>query len=136
MNSFSTGRSLVGVSELEDLSDHSRVASVTPVSSVRRSMLHSGHWYSYGQMYGEKQNQGSVDHLSGFNGSGYGLEVGVFRQMNPELSLGVLMGYQRLDSTFKDGIGSLKDNHYRLGPFLSWSNGPSSFQHRPDLWRV
>ncbi|WP_456236228.1 autotransporter domain-containing protein [Endozoicomonas numazuensis] len=119
MNSFHNTRMLANV-QLEDLNTGEMLASAGE-HTFNKELIQDGGLYSYGQIYGFKMNQGKVDNLAGFDANGYGLEVGVFKQLNSEWSAGLMIGIQKMSSSFKEAQGSIKASNLRMGPFASWN---------------
>ncbi len=119
MNSFHNTHMLANV-QLEDLNTGEMLASAGE-HTLNKQLIQEGGLYSYGQIYGFKMNQGKVDNLAGFDANGYGLEVGVFKQLNSEWSAGLMIGIQKMSSSFKDSQGSIKASNLRIGPFASWN---------------
>ncbi|OED40575.1 hypothetical protein ACH42_15910 [Endozoicomonas sp. (ex Bugula neritina AB1)] len=120
MSGIRTGSLVAGMTELQEVSPDEMTASIG--APHRSAQINAGNIYSYGQIYGLKLNQGSENDFTGFDSHGYGLELGAFRQMNSEWSLGFLMGFQNMNSSFKENGGSMKANSYRFGPFASWNS--------------
>ncbi len=119
MNSFHNTHMLASA-QLEDLNTGEMLASAGE-QTINKQLIQEGGLYSYGQIYGFKMDQGKVDNLAGFDANGYGLEVGVFKQFTSEWTFGLMIGMQKMSSSFKDSQGSMKASNLRIGPFASWN---------------
>ncbi len=117
---FRTGR-LLSQTKLQDFESGEMLVSTDPVST-NTSLVREGGVYSYGQIYGFKLNQNQVDDLTGFDANGYGLEVGILKQFTAEWSAGIMVGIQKMDSSFKNATGSLSTRNFRAGPFVAWDH--------------
>lgn len=117
--SLQSGRSLHLISA-QDLNTGEMLASNNNLASTS-AQLSEGGLYSYGQIYGYKSDQGNLKSLPGFTADGYGLEVGVFKQLTTEWSAGILLGMQKMNSSIKESAGSMNASNFRLGPFVSWN---------------
>ncbi|MRI33701.1 hypothetical protein EOPP23_11960 [Endozoicomonas sp. OPT23] len=121
-----SGRLLAGVTELSVSGNEQLVVSRENGFSLSNP-VHAGKSYSYGQFYGLDLKQEKIGDLSAFDAEGYGFEVGVFRQISNEWSLGLFTGIQKMSSHFRDSMANMKATNYRIGPFAGWYKDPWYF---------
>ncbi|MRI31448.1 hypothetical protein EOPP23_00395 [Endozoicomonas sp. OPT23] len=122
ISSFITGQ-VLAEARLQDTETTELQASTGRMTNTFASPIREGGVYSYGQMYGFKMDQGRVDDTAGFNADGYGIEVGLLKQLTPEWTAGVMIGIQKMDSQFKESLAQLNAQSFRIGPFVAWNSG-------------
>ena len=122
MNTLRSAHMLSSI-ELEDVETGEMLASRGSVT-LNKQLIKEGNVYSYGQIYGSKVSQGKMNNLSGFSSNGYGLEVGVFKQVSNQWSFGLMFGMQKTSTSLKEAMGSANSSSFSVGPFASWQDGP------------
>ncbi len=80
--------------------------------------------YSYLRLFaGRQRMQASGDGLAGYRVHGYGFETGVFKVIDSEWLVGVMMSGWKGHLSLKNIGASEQLNGVRIGPFFSWQRG-------------
>ena len=81
----------------------------------------SKEWHGFVQVYGVQGHRDSKPGVSGVSYQGYGLNAGIFSELNDHWIAGLMLGNQKVSGHFTDKAGSGVMESIRFGPFFSWS---------------
>ena len=99
--------------ELELLSDRSNNRHLSNDATATHR------WHSFVQLYSD-QGRGEVSGLTNsYQYSSFGLNAGVFNELDDVWITGFLFNTQKLSMSVKQGKGSGESESYRVGPFVS-----------------
>ncbi len=87
------------------------------------SALEIGAAYNYMRIYGGRGTAKAGKGLSGFSQNSFGFEAGLFRVVNTELMVGLMLGAESAKTSLKGSSGSTERTSVRIGPFVSWQRG-------------
>ncbi|MTI12655.1 autotransporter domain-containing protein, partial [Sansalvadorimonas verongulae] len=118
ISNFRNGRRLGGVGL--DRVDSSAVEA--SLSSGLKGSLQTDGVYSYASAYSKRGNASPARELPGYNNKGYGFEAGIFRVIDSELLLGVMVSAENSKLSLKGKGGSTDITSLRAGPFFSWKS--------------
>ena len=122
MGMYRTGRMFeYGQVSLDDLSASEMLASAYEGDTVPVRDRRSIDWHSFVQVYGQQGSYKGLQSVADASYRGYGLNTGLFSQVNEDLTLGLMFGVQKVSLNRKGGLGSASLESVRFGPFLSWS---------------
>ncbi|WOG29157.1 autotransporter outer membrane beta-barrel domain-containing protein [Endozoicomonas sp. 8E] len=89
--------------------------------SERAAAFVSGDWFGLVELYGHFYDQDKMSNMAGFKSSGYGIQLGLVRQVAEDWLFGVYGAWQKLDADLKGYNGELDTGTWRLGPTVAWS---------------
>ncbi|MGI9277465.1 MAG: autotransporter outer membrane beta-barrel domain-containing protein [Endozoicomonas sp.] len=120
MRLYRTGRMFeYGQVSLDGLTAEEMLVSVDRPGSVPVRDLRSDGWHSFAQAYGQLGRYRGLQSLADASYQGFGLNTGLFSQVDDELTIGLMFGVQKVSLDRTGGLGASLES-VRFGPFLSW----------------
>ena len=86
-----------------------------------------GSWHTFVDVNGMSGNWKKDKNRPGHSFSGYGLNVGVFKELNQNLMAGIMLGNYKTHAKIKSNKGKFDVDSITVGPFLSWAK---------DSWHI
>ena len=120
---FSSHHRLISDARREHNSDRAMIQKLNGVEDEAMSGLDTDGLYSYLRLSAGRQRTSTTQDLPGYRMSSYGFEAGVFKVLDNEWLVGVLMSGWKGKASIKSMGASDEITGLRLGPFFSWQRG-------------